>query len=165
MANNNLIVLENARITFCNLAGRKRQFNDEGKRNFNVILTEEQAQKMIDEGLHVRTLPARDEYSEPRYLLKINANMDSQRPPKIFLCTAKKQTQLDADMLSEVDNAAADQSIVNVDLSFRPYRPPLRTDGNGASAYLNSMYVTIEEDELAERYSKKYEEADDDLPF
>lgn len=167
MPNSNLITIENAHITFCNLAGRKRQFNEEGKRNFNVILTEEQAQDMIDQGLHIRTMPPRDEDDEPRYLLKINVNMDSQRPPKVVLCTKKNQTVLTADMLSEIDNAAADRSIVNVDLTFRPYRSPMRTDSNGSSAYLNSMYVTVEEDELAARYAAKYEQAEDDdsLPF
>ena len=167
MPNNNLIVIEDAHLIFCNLAGRKRQFNEEGKRNFNVLLTEEQAQDMIDQGLHVRTMPPRNEDDEPRYLLKVNVNMDSQRPPKVVLVTSKNQTVLTPGMLVEIDNAAADQSIVKADLSFRAYRSPMRTDSNGASAYLNSLYVTIEEDELAQRYAAKLAQAqeDDSLPF
>ena len=167
MANRNLITINDAHIIFCNLAGRKRKFNDEGKRNFNVILTEEQAQDLIDRGFYVRTMPPRNEDDEPRYLLKINVRMDSDRPPKVFLCTAKSKTPLTADMLSEIDNAEADRSIEKVDLTFSPYRSPTRTDSNGYSAYLHSLYVTVEEDELAARYAAKYEQAEDDdsLPF
>jgi hypothetical protein len=148
MANNRNIAVENAKIMFRNFRGEARQYNSEGDRNFNLVLTEEQKEFFDMEGFKVRTRPPRDEYSDPQYLLPVTVSYKG-RPPKVFLIAGNNKTPLDEESIGMLDFAEID----NIDLTINPYHWSLKSGASGVKAYLNSMYVTLVEDDFDGKYS------------
>lgn len=148
--------IENAHITYRNFSGEERKYNQKGKRNFNLVLTEEQAKMFTDEGFKVRCQPPREEGGDPRYLLPVNVGFE-YRPPKIVVMNGKHRTEINEDTVNELDYADIDY----IDMTIRPYYWNMG-DKSGVKAYLNSMYVTLVEDRFAAKYS---EDAVEDMPF
>ena len=152
MANDpNNVVMENVRIIFRNFKGKEGQYNKEGDRNFGVILPPEIAERMLADGWNVKYLKPREEDEDDTETpwLSVSVNFDKGKPPKIMLVTDRGRTALDAQSVEMLDWA----DIENVDLIVRPYT--WEVNGNtGVKAYLSSMYVTIEEDELERKYAE-----------
>jgi len=143
----NNIIIENARIIFRNFSGKETKYNREGIRNFCVIIDDpEQADMFVQDGWNVKTLTPRDENEEIKYYIQVAVSFMNQ-PPKVYLIARKKKTVLDEDSINVLDFA----DIANVDLTIRPYYWEVN-DKSGIKAYLKTMYVTIEEDDFAEKY-------------
>lgn len=140
------VVLEGRRILFRNFSGEEGRFNAAGKRNFNVLLEQEEARAMEADGWNVKYLQPKEEGEEPQPRLEVSV-MFGRRPPRIVLITDHGKTALDESMVSLLDWA----DIVNVDLIVRPYEWEV-SGKTGVKAYLNSIYVTIREDELEKKY-------------
>lgn len=149
MAKDNNVVLEGVRLVFRNFAGKKGTYNAEGDRNFAVILDPEVASGMAKDGWNIKYLKPREDDEEqietPYLKVKINFN---GRPPKLVMLTSRGRTFLDEDTCEMLDWA----DMRNVDLLVSPY--DYDVNGNqGRSAYLQSIFVTIEEDELELKYA------------
>lgn len=149
----NTVLMEGVRIIFRNFQGKEGQYNKEGDRNFGVILPPQVAEQMLADGWNVKYLKPReeDEGDEPEETpwLSVSVNFDKGRPPKIMVITDRGRTALDVETVETLDWA----DIQNVDLIVRPYTWEV-SGRSGVKAYLQSMYVTIEEDELEKKYSE-----------
>jgi hypothetical protein len=123
-------------------------YNAEGDRNFAVKLTPEWAEELKARGWNVKYLRPRDEEEQPQPYVTVKVNFDSHRPPKIFMITSKNRTQLEADTVATLDYA----DILQVDVILNPYHYKAPNGNTGISVYLDSAYVTIIEDALAQKY-------------
>ena len=142
------LVIENAHIIFRNFSGRESKYNRAGVRNFCVVIEDpKKAQELSENGWNVRTLQPREEGDESRFYIQVAVSF-ANMPPKVFLITRNAKTQLDDESIDTLDFA----EIKNIDLIIRPYHWEV-SEKYGVKAYLKTMYVTIEEDEFAEKYA------------
>ena len=141
------ITLQGRRILFRNFSGEEGRYNAKGKRNFNVTLDDDEAARMLADGWNVRTLPPREEGEPSLNLLKVNVNYGGRKPPRVVLITSRGKTNLGESDVSILDWA----DIVNVDLIINPYNYEAQ-GRTGTTAYLDSLYVEIREDELELKY-------------
>lgn len=140
-------MVEDAQLIFRNFAGKEGQFNREGDRNFSVILTPEAAEEMIKDGWNVRYLQAREEGDEETPYIMIAVSFKI-RPPRVVMLTSRARTNLDEFTVEVLDWA----NIEKADLICRAYNWVVG-DKHGVKAYLQSLFVTIEEDYLERKYA------------
>lgn len=146
----NTVMMEGVRIIFRNFAGKEGQYNREGDRNFAVLLDETVANAMTEDGWNIKWLKPRedDEDDTRQAYLPVSVNFKG-RPPRIVLITSRGRTNLDETTVETLDWV----DILNVDLIVRPYEWTVNGK-SGIKAYLQSIYVTIEEDPLEVKYSE-----------
>ena len=144
-------MVEGARIIFRNFAGKEGQYNREGDRNFAVVLTPEVAEQMLMDGWNVRALPPREEGDEETPYISVAVNFKN-RPPRVVMITSSGRTSLTEDTVEVLDFA----DIANADLIARGYEWVVGGK-SGVKAYLQSLFVTVEEDALERKYAQREE--------
>ena len=147
----NTVLMEGVRIIFRNFAGKEGQYNREGDRNFAVLLDDAVANAMAEDNWNIKWLKPRNEEEEgetPQAYLPISVNFKG-RPPRIVMITSRGRTNLDESQVETLDWV----DIINVDLIVRPYEWTVNQK-SGVKAYLQSIYVTIEEDPLEIKYNQ-----------
>lgn len=140
------IIVENAQIGFRNFSGAAGKFNPAGRRNFCVFFDNKVGNMLADEGWNIRWLDPKDEGEAPRPYLQVAVSYDNI-PPTIVLVGKKGKTKLSNESINVLDYA----EIENVDLVIRPYNWTANGK-SGVKAYVKTMYVTIVEDEFADKY-------------
>lgn len=142
------ITFESARIAFRNFAGKEGQYNREGDRNFVLILEDPAvAQQMADDGWNIKYLRPREEGDDPTPYVQVSVSYKS-RPPRVVMITSRGRTDIPEEMLEILDWV----DIASVDLIINPYQWAVNGK-TGIKAYLKSIYITIQEDELERKYA------------
>lgn len=142
-------ILEGVRIGFRNFAGAEDQYNREGDRNFAVFLDDERiAAQLSEDGWNVKRTKDKPEIEgyEPIWYIPVKVSYKI-RAPKVMLVTKRGKTPIGEGEISMLDWV----EYTNVDLILNAN--PWAMNGNkGYTAYLQSMFITIIEDELDEKY-------------
>lgn len=145
-------MVEDARLLFRNFSGEEGPFNRKGDRSFCVVVTPEVAEKLSSDGWNVKKLQSAEEGDDPTYHVQVAVNF-SNRPPKIVMISSTGRTYLDESSVNVLDWA----DIKLADLIARGY--DWVVNGKvGVKAYLQSLFVTIEEDALDLKYATYNEE-------
>jgi hypothetical protein len=151
MNNDNTVLMEGVRIIFRNFDGKEGPYNKPGSRNFGVVLpSTELADQMTADGWNVKWLEPRPEYEdeiERVPWLPVEVAYDRGRPPRIVLITSRGRTNIGEELVEELNWV----STTNIDMIVRPHTWS-RNGRGGVKAYLQSMYVTVEEDALELKY-------------
>ena len=113
-------------------------FNDAGKRNFCILLTEEQADDLRAQGVAVKVLPPRTEEDEPLRIVRIQVKLDSMYPPKFMIYTgdygSRNRSTLDPNDCGKLDHLDILDAKVEFNVSSKGGR------------YLRSLKVLVSED-------------------
>ena len=153
-----ILQIDDARIIFRNFRGEASKFNNEGNRNFALIIPDEEtAEELQKEGWNVKIKPPRDEDDEPFMFLPIKVHFND-RGPSIYLQTGSHQNKLTEKTVGCLDNI----DIESVDMDIRPYDWVIQegtpNEKSGRAAYLQSMRVIQKIDRFAEEYAADLEE-------
>ena len=158
MERNNKLAIDNARIIFKNFTGKDDKFGREGDRSFSIVIEDDAlAEQLANDGWNVKQLTPRDPDEKVNHFIKVKISF-KVRPPKIWLLTNHKRTLLDEDTIATLQYAR----IENADVVVSPWR----WEGNGKTgiaAYLETLYVKIEDDPFADKYADY--ESRDEVPF
>ena len=142
------VIIENAKLMYRNFAGEKTKFNPEGARNFCVVIPEEDVEKISSMGYTVKYTKPRFEDEEPVPYLKVHVSYRFDPPTIETIIGGKTRERLSESDISILDWA----DITSADVSFTGSDWESRGD-TGTSAYLDSLYANIEEDELRAKYA------------
>jgi hypothetical protein len=151
MPPNENVIMEGVRIIFRNFEGKEGPYNKQGERNFAVLLDDKVANMMAEDGWNVKWLKPRDdaeEGEEDQAYLPVSLRYDVF-PPHVVLVTSRNRTVLGESEIEVLDYS----DIINVDLIVRPYTWTVNNK-TGIKAYVKTMFVTIEEDELVRKYAE-----------
>jgi len=137
-------MVEDGHLRYLNFEGREGIYNAKGQRSFCVDLDEDVAQQMLADGWNVRYTKAQEDGEEGIPYVNVAVGYKI-RPPRIVLMTDRARTVLDEDAVEILDGV----NIKTVDLIARgrEYEP------GKLKAYLQSMYITIDEDYLEKKYA------------
>ena len=145
------ITMEGVTIIFRNFEGKASQFNKPGTRNFGVLIDPDLAERMLEDGWNVKYLKPREEDEDdtvPQAWLPVEAAYDKGRPPRVIMLTETERKSLNEHTVELLDGV----EIKTVDLIVNPYTWDVNGKG-GVKAYLQTMYITIEEDDLDRKYA------------
>lgn len=137
-------------LLFRNFSGKDGQYKANYP-NFNVVITQEMAEKLMDEGFKVKEYEDRD--GNLMYRIKVNARFDNI-PPKVFKVCGRKKIRLDETSIADLDR----DEIVKLDMTI--------SRSSGGATYLTTGYFTIDEDEIDKLYEfdDDYDD-DEEIPF
>ena len=147
MANKEKLYLRDAEIlsgVFRNFSGKAGKYNAEGDRFFNVVIPNELVDTLLEDGWNVKAM----KNDEDRYFMKVKVSYRF-KPPKIVLITSKQQVLLDEEDIKCLDW----EEIVSANIAINPSYYTKDDGRRGVSAYLQSLYVTIEEDPFEAEYA------------
>jgi len=146
-------IIEDVTIAFRNFSGKEDVYNRAGDRNFAILLDPDLAAEMEREGWNVKYLKEREEGDGQQAYIQVAVSYKS-RPPKIGMVTSKGLTYLgesEVEMLDWVD-------IETADVTLNPYEWVVNGK-NGVKAYLQTLFIKIEEDYLQQKWTTFVDDA------
>lgn len=150
-----VVTFEDTAIIYRNFKGEKQKYNPEGARSFSIMMGEDIAKGLAEDGYNVKPLQRREEDEEQLYHLKVKVNFDN-KPPRAYLISnidpetgrGRSKTLLTPSLIGMLDKL----DYVMIDLTIVPYVWNVKGE-TGKSAYLQSLFFTMYEDNLERKYA------------
>ena len=133
-------------IFFTNFKGASGPYNNEGERNFNVILEGDALEQALSYGMKVKTTKPRDGYDPVNYI-KVNIGYKYRAPIAMLINSHVKRT-----LTEQTIGLLDDYEYKNVDIVIRPNRWRRPDGSSGINAYLQAIYATVVEDPFVGKY-------------
>lgn len=161
-------------LFFVNLEGRKGGFNTDGKRSFRLKFNDEEfAKALVEDGWNVKIFTPKNTNYEPYYGMDVKTKFKSDSEsvrynPEIHYINRKNDILCDASNIHIVDNAFDARKVIAVDLVVNPYHWGPNERGEGITAYIDAMYVYVEDSPFGDRSASVFglpEDNDEELPF
>lgn len=151
-------------LIFRNFSGTPSAYNASGRRSVTLVLEPDLANALAADGWNVKEKETRD--GDIRYQLQVFVNFANPRKrPRITMVRSGdvKGIAVDEDNIVELDSA----EIEKFDIRITPYPWELPTGAQGIKAFVKSMNVVIEHDDIADKYSGfgRAAEEGEELPF
>lgn len=151
------ITFYDCRIIWPNFSGKAGKYNEEGERFVNLVLDEGTALAMKADGWNIKAREPRDAQKniidgDPMYYVEVAVSFRGHTPPKCVLISGKNQEDLtapDEDGVVHADNINVLDAVTpeKIDMIINP--SPWERDGrSGIKAYLKTIYVTQQLDDL-----------------
>lgn len=156
------LTIRDAKIIFRNFSGKPTQYAPEGRRTFSVVIEDEAfANQLRNDGWNVKPLKQRDPDEPIHYHLPV-AVVYGNYPPLVIMVSNGNQVTLDESSIQCIDWA----DIEKVDLVIRP-RVYEAMGRSGVKAYLKTMAVVVQQDEIAAEYTSFGQSlpSEEDIPF
>ena len=162
-------IVKKARVLFPNFRGAEQDYNAKGKRNFNLQISEELANDLRDQGVHVRYRDGRTEDDEGQYLVKIGVYKDAdirmlsgKAMTKIQIVNDENNMPAPEDMAGMIDDEYSKGHIRNGEIMLE-FHLSKNTKVVTSSPYLrvDTMIIPIRKSRLLE----EFEDYEDDTPF
>ena len=141
-------MIEDADIRFKNFAGRPGKFDNGGNRSFLVALPFDVADKLAADGWRVTMLKSKDPEVEDTPCIRIAVKYNKY-PTNVVMLSSRGRVHLDEGTIEVLDYSR----FATVDLIARGYEWDVNGE-SGVKAYLQSMFVTIDEDPLELKYAQ-----------
>lgn len=161
------LVLENAQILFCNFSGRERQYNEEGKRNFNVIIDESMVKDLLKDGWNIKSYIRNKgtEDEEVTYHLQVKIEFEPKneyfKPPRIIVIRGEGENEVRKSLTKLTVNQLDWMKIKHIHCVIHPSQ----WDTNKYSAYCDTLYAYVEGNPIEEKYGYVDEGDEEEIPF
>jgi hypothetical protein len=147
------LTFENARLQWRNFGGEEKTFNAKGKRNFCLMLdNQEQAEALEELGWPIKYAKPLEEdgvvVGDLRPFIKVDLKWTPRSQPRVRLINSRGMMAITEDTAFALDYT----SIEKVDLTIRAFKWEW-SGKEGVKAMLNSLYMTVKEDELDRKYA------------
>lgn len=168
----NDINITDGKIAYSNFSGRPDTYNPNGGvRSVTFVIPDEISDALIADGWNIREQIFED--GDHRFLLSAKFNFRTKdgkpRDPKIFIVRPDSLVHVTEETADALDRA----EILSVDAVLGPYYWEYGGK-KGITAYVNSLYITIKENPIDEKYRKYIDQLNEsilptdnsgDLPF
>ena len=150
-SSNGKILMDDVNIKFTNFSGIKKMYNDEGDRNFVVVVDDpEIADELMARGVNmkIKTPDVPGEKPEMQFKVVVSYRYFA---PVAYLKTGRKLTELTEDTIGTLDSVEMER----VDMDIRLSKEWTAGGRTGRTAYLDKIVVVQEVDRFLSRYAEE----------
>lgn len=149
--NNGKILMDDVKILWPNFAGARGKYNQEGDRNFKVVVDDQNiADALMERGCNLKIREPEEPGDLPFMFFEVKVSYRFD-PPVVRLVSGRSVRFLDEETIGTLDRV----DILRVDLDIHFGREWTQNGTTARTAYLDKIVVVQEVDRFAARYAEE----------